>query len=160
MLKHAIRIPIFVAAVALSACSQGSTATNPLGSTGVTQPSHRVKPDATSTSVTIDNTYGSAIALEGVSSSCLTGSSPSSVPANSTSSAFTVSFDPSCATDFGYFDMTYGPDAAAADACKFDINYAVPTGTFTYAVENNANTTCSYHLGIRPNTVIFVYAHV
>ncbi len=158
MLKHAICIPIFVAAVALSACSQASTATNPPGTTGVAQPSHRVKPDATSTSATIDNTYGSAIALEGVSSSCLTGSAPSSVPANSTSSAFTVSFDPSCASDTGYFDITYGPDAAAADACKFDINYLA--GTFAYAVENNANTTCSYHLGIRPNTVIFVYAHV
>lgn len=161
MLKHAIWIPTLVAAVTLSACSQGSTATSPLGSTGVAQPSHRVKADATSTSVTIDNTYSSEIALEGTSSSCLTGSPPSEVPANSSSSPFTVSFDPSCASNIGYFDMTYGPaNGVAADTCKFNINYVVSTGTFSYSVTNNANTTCSYHLGITPGTVTFVYVHI
>jgi len=158
MLKHAICIPIFVAAVALSACSQGSTATNPLGSTGVAQPSHRVKADATSTSVAIDNTYSSEIDLEGVSSSCLTGSPPSDVPANSTSSAFTVSFEPSCTSATGHFDMTYEPNATAV--CKFDISYIVSTGTFSYTVVNSANTKCSYALGVLPNTVEFVYAHI
>jgi hypothetical protein len=159
MLKHAICIPIFVAAVALSACSQGSTATNPLGSTGMAQPSHRVKADATSTSVTIDNTYGTAIVKVDVSSACLTGSPPADVPANSTSSPFTVSFEGSCASNTGYFNMTYGPDGAAADACIFDINYVVSTGIFSYAVTNNANTTCSYVL-LATGTVVFKYAHI
>lgn len=160
MLKYAICIPIFIAGVALSACSQGSTATNPLGATGVAQPSHRVKPDLTSTSVTIQNMYGSAIVLEALSSSCLTGSPPSSVAATSTSSPFSVSYEPSCTLPTGHFDMTYGPDAAAADACKFKINYDVYSGSFSYSVTNNANTTCSYALGVIPGTVKFIYDHI
>jgi hypothetical protein len=128
-----------------------------LGSAGAAQSAHRVRDAATSTSVTIDNTYSSAIIKESLSSECLTGSPPSDVPGNSSSSPFTVSFDPSCASDTGYFDMTYGPDAAAADACIFNVNDTA--GTFSYSVTNNANTTCSYHLGIRPGTVVFVYAH-
>jgi len=132
-----------------------------LGSTGVAPSvSHRIQNAATSTSVAIDNTYSSAIGLEGVSSSCLSGSPPSEVAANSESSPFSVSYAGSCGADIGYFHMTYGPDAVAADACKFDISYVVSTGTFAYSVLNNANTTCSYHLGVVPNTVVFVYAHI
>lgn len=131
-----------------------------VGTTGVAQPSHRIRDAATSTSVTIDNTYSSEIVPEGVSSSCLTGSPPD-VPGNSSSSPFSVSFSGTCADDFGYFYMTYGPDnGVAADTCKFNINYVVSTGTFSYSVTNNPNTTCSYHLGILPSSVVFVYAHV
>ncbi len=160
MLKHALFIPIFIAGIALSACSQGSTATSPLGPTGAAQPSHRVKPDITSTSVTIDNTYSSAIALLAVSSACLTGSPPSSVPANSTSSAFIVSYTGSCTIPTGYFDMTYDPDAALVDACIFNISYDVSTGMFSYSVTNHANTDCSYVLGATPGTVVFIYKHI
>jgi len=160
MLKHAICIPIFIAGVALSACSQGSTVTNPLGATSAAQPSHRVKHDITSASVAIQNTYASAIVLEALSSSCLTGSPPSSVAANSTSSPFSVSYEPSCTLPTGHFDMTYGPDAAAADACKFNINYDLSAGSFSYSVTNNASTTCSYVLGVLPGTVKFIYAHI
>jgi hypothetical protein len=159
MLKHALFIPIFIAGIALSACSQGSTATDPLGPTGAAQPSYRVKPDITSTSVTIDNTYSSAINLLGVSSACLTGSPPSSVAANSTSSAFTVSYTGSCAANIGYFNMTYDPDAALVDACVFNISYNVSEGAFTYSVTNHANTNCSYVPGATPGTVVFKYVH-
>jgi hypothetical protein len=160
MLKHALFIPIFIAGVALSACSQGSTATDSLGPTGPTQSSHRVKPDITSTSVTIQNTYSSDIELLGVSSACLTGSPPSSVPANSTSSAFTVSYTGSCTIPIGHFNMTYDPDAALVDACVFNISYDISTSMFTYSVTNHANTDCSYVLGATPGTVIFKYAHI
>lgn len=158
MLKYAICVLLFVAGMALSACSQSSTATSPLGPTGMTQPSHRVRPDATSTSVTIRNNFGVAIALVGVSASCLTGSPPSSVPGTSTSSPFSVSYTGSCAGDTGHFNMTYDPDAALADACTFKVDYAIPTGAFTYAVSNNGNTNCSYALGGAPETVQFIYS--
>jgi hypothetical protein len=157
MLKHTICISILLAAVALSACSQGSTATIPPGFTGAAQPSHRAKNDITSTSVTIENTYSSQIELLGESALCLTGTPPSGVPAGSSGSPFTVSFDPSCVSNSGYFDMTYGPDGVAANACKFNINYA--GGNFSYSVTNNADTNCSYILGVTPGTVTFVYAH-
>lgn len=121
--------------------------------------SHRVRNTATSTSVAIDNTDSSAIGLEHISSSCLTGSPPSEVPGDSQSSPFSVSYAGSCGADFGFFDMTYGPGVAAIDACKFNIDYVVSTGTFSYSVTNTISTTCSYHLGVVPNSVIFVYAH-
>jgi hypothetical protein len=127
---------------------------------GAAQHSHRIRDAATSTSVTIDNSYGSEIVKEGESSACLSGSPPSTVPANSTSSPFSVSYVGTCASDTGFFDVTYGIDNGAADdACKFNVNYTVSTGTFSYSVTNNANTNCSYHLGITPNSVIFTYAH-
>lgn len=127
---------------------------------GAAQRSHRISDAATSTSVTIDNTYGSAIAKEDLSSACLSGSPPSSVPANSFSSPFSVSYVGTCASDTGFFDMTYGiASGAADDACKFNINYTVSTGSFSYSVTNGGNTSCSYHLGVLPNSVVFVYAH-
>jgi hypothetical protein len=160
MLKFALYIPIFVAGVALSACSQGSTATNPIGPTGAAQPSHRVKPDITSTTVTIENTYSSAVDLLHLSSACLTGSPPSSVAANSTSSPFTVSYTGSCTIPTGYFNMTYGPNGALVDACIFNISYDVTAGTFSYSVANHANTNCSFALGATPGTVQFTYSHI
>lgn len=159
MLKHAICIPILVAAAALSACTQGSMSTNPLGSTGATQPSHRVKSDLTSTSVTIQNAYSSPIGLVSESALCLSGSPPSSVPANSSSSAFSVSYTGSCAADIGHFYMTYDPDGALADACTFKIDYTVSSGVFTYSVANNANTNCVDIPGVTPGTVTFKYVH-
>jgi hypothetical protein len=159
MLKHAIYIPIFAAAVALSACSQGSMSTNPLGSSAVAQPSHRERADLTSTSVTIQNKYSLAISLITQSASCLTGSPPSTVAADSTSASFSVSYTGTCAVDHGHFYMTYDPDAAAADACTFKIDYTPSSGVFTYSVVNGANTNCSYVLGGLPGVVAFIYAH-
>lgn len=122
--------------------------------------SHRIRDAATSTSVTIDNTYGSAIGKEDLSSACLNGSPPSSVAANSFSSPFSVSYVGTCASDTGFFNMTYGiASGAADDACKFNITYTVSTGTFAYSITNGTNTTCSYHLGVLPDSVVFVYAH-
>lgn len=127
---------------------------------GAPQGSHRIRDAATSTSVTIDNTYGSVIAKEDLSAACLSGSPPSSVPAKSFSSPFSVSYVGTCVSDTGFFDITYGiPSGAAADACQFNISYVVSTGTFSYSVTNGADTTCSYHLGVPVNSVIFVYGH-
>lgn len=121
---------------------------------------HRARDAATSTSVAIDNTYSKEIVPEAVSSACLTGSPPD-VTANSQSAPFTVSYTGTCASDHGFFDMTYGPaNGVADDACKFNIDYTVSTGTFLYSVTNTASTNCSYHLGVTPNSVIFVYGHV
>lgn len=159
MLRHAICTPIFAATVALSACSQSSPSANPLGSSALVQPSHRIRADLTSTSVTIQNEYSQAIALITLSASCLTGSAPSSVPADSTSASFSVSYTGTCAVDHGHYYMTYDPDAAAADACTFKIDYTPSSGVFTYAVVNGANTDCSYVLGGLPGVVAFIYAH-
>jgi hypothetical protein len=57
-----------------------------------------------------------------------------------------------------YFDMTYGPDGAAADTCIFEINYSITTGTFSFEVANNSDTTC-YYQSTTPGTVTFVFAH-
>jgi hypothetical protein len=55
--------------------------------------------------------------------------------------------------------MTYGPDAALADACTFNINYMVVPGTFSYSVTNNTNTNCMAIPGATPGTVTFKYVH-
>jgi hypothetical protein len=158
MLKRTMCASIFIAAVALSACTQVSPASTPLGSTSLAQPSHRAKPAATSVSVTIQNTYGSEIIHEAQSSQCLSGSPPTDVAADSTSSPFAVSYPGSCTSDVSYFDMTYGPDGAAADTCIFKINYSTITATFSFGVTNNSDTTCSYQ-STTPGTVTFIFAH-
>lgn len=158
MLKRTIGLPIFAAALTLSACSQGSTSTNPLGSSSVAQPSHRVRADLTSTTLAIQNKYSVAIALITVSKACLDGSPPSSVAADSTSSTFSVSYTGTCGVDAGHFYMTYDPDAAAVDACTFKVDYKPSSGVFTYSVVNGGNTNCSFVPGATPGTGAFIYA--
>lgn len=160
MPKHVICIPIFVAAVALSACSQGTTSTNALGSGAIQQPSHRARADLTSTTLAIQNKYSEAIDLITVSKTCLDGSPPSSVAAGATSASFTVSYTGTCGVDHGHFYMTYDPTAAAADACTFKVDYTVSSGTFSYSVVNGSTlTNCSFIPGVTPGSGTFVYDH-
>jgi hypothetical protein len=153
--RYPLCVLILLTGAALSACAQSPATANPLGSFNVTHPSYRERPALTSISVTIDNKDSNAVGLVSLSSHCLIGSPPGSVPGSSSSAPFSVSVATGCSGAAGYFDMTYDPDASATDACTFDILYE--GGTFRYLV-SNGNTSCSYVPGATPAKVTFVYA--
>jgi hypothetical protein len=148
------------AVVGLSACGGSPSLGTPVaGSTsGLIQPSHKIKPDITSTSVTIQNDTGSPLPLSTApTDECLTGSPPSSVPANSSSTAFPVSYVTGCTNPPPfYFDMTYNGTGIPAAACTFKINYDATSGTFTYSVSGGSATNCSATSS--SGSVTFVYA--
>jgi hypothetical protein len=150
-----------IVGLGLSACSGSQPTATPglTSASGISQPTHRVKPDFTSTSVTIINNYSSEIFKQALSASCLSGTPPSSIPANTSASPFTVSYNIGCTQPSSFFDVTYGPTAASGDQCTFNIGYTPSTGVFSYGVTNGSNTNCS-----TPSTsgagVTFKYSHM
>jgi hypothetical protein len=162
-----MRISLIFAAVVASfglvACSGSPTSAGApalAGSFGAAPAGH-VRPDVTSTTVKIQNSYSSSINLETLNSQCLTGSAPTTVGANSTSPAFTVSYPPACTEPTAYFDMTYGPSGGASgvDYCTFNINFTETAGPFSYSVTNGSKTTCSFTLSDPTVNVKFIYNH-
>lgn len=148
------------AAVAISGCSG---AQSPIASTSggaSVLPSHRAKPDVTSITAAVQNTYNASIGLVSTGGACLSASPPSSVPANSTSASFTISYIPTCIGTPSY-SMTYGPAIiGTGNNCTFNVTFTAPNGPFAYSVTNQAHTACSYSVtGITPLDVVFVYAH-
>lgn len=155
-------IAALAATCAFSACSgpQSIGAPGVAGSGSLTQPAHRVKADVTSTTVQIKNASSQEISLKSLTNVCLTGSPPSPVAANSTSSTFTVSYTSGCVGD-PVFNMTYGPSSggSAADNCTFNISFATPAGPFSFSVTNGSDTNCTY-TPLLSGTNQFTYSHV
>jgi hypothetical protein len=142
----------------ISGC--GGTGSSPAsaGSGGFIQPAHRVKPDANSVSVSIQNTYTSAISLITVNNACLTGTPPSPITAGNTAGPFTVTYTMGCAGR-EIFNMLYAPTLAENDGCWFDISRDDVSGAFSASVVNEP-------LANRSDTVAtdgqinFKYAHL
>jgi hypothetical protein len=164
--SHNMRVPSMLTAAlvaaSLTACGGTPSSVTPgLGSlANIAQPSHRVKPDVTSVTAAIQNTYSSAITLMS-SSGCLSASPPSPVAANSTSSSFAIAYNPTCAGGVQTLGMKYGPALGSlGDNCTFNVSYTVSSGTFSYSVANESRTSCSYRTsGVTPLDVLFIYAH-
>jgi hypothetical protein len=158
-----MRAPLTVAAallvIGLSACSGATSSMTPgLGGAGtVTQPQHRMKNDAASITAAIKNTYASSISLQSTSGQCLSASPPGSVGGGMTSPSFTITDQPLC-VGAPALNMTYGPALGTpGNNCTFSVTYS---GTWSYSVANQANTSCYYTVtGVTPLDVLFVYQH-
>ncbi len=140
-------LALFVAAAFLAGCGGGSPSQlSPVNPDGLnnTQSRHVHSLQTVSTKVAVYNSWTQTIFGTSRPPSCWS-ISPSSLPsvaAGATSSAITLSYDTTCASD-QVLSITYGP-LVTPNQCTFAVAY---NGTkFTYSVSQSGNTDCSAYL--------------